>query len=157
MAIPVIFTNSTAGMIEAYLLEDKINQGRIVAYKISDDWVRIGSKPENEIEASGPGTDDANTSAPNGAVNEHNPTHLDEKGSWEDKGMMIGVIYKNNKRGMIDEYLLDDMIKEGKINAFRRSSGWVKIGHDPIRERWKPSKYNGQERRKRELPPDYFL
>jgi hypothetical protein len=157
MAIPVIFTNSTAGMIEAYLLDDMISQGRIVAYKISDDWVRIVSKPENEIDASGPAAGDAKNSALNGAVNEHNPSHLDENGSWEDKGMMIGVIYKNNKRGMIDEYLLDDLIREGKINAFRRSSGWVKIGHDPIRERWKPSKYNGQERRKRELPPDYFL
>ncbi|HKZ18304.1 MAG TPA: hypothetical protein VJ161_12655 [Geobacteraceae bacterium] len=158
MAIPVIFTNSTAGMIEAYLLDDLINQGRIVAYKISGDWVRIGGKTETAEEVlSEPPIKDAKTSTVNGTANEQNPSHSAEKRSWEDKGMMIGVIYKNNKRGMIDEYLLDDLIKEGKINAFRRSSGWVKIGHDPIRERWKPSKYNGQERRKHELPPDYFL
>jgi hypothetical protein len=157
MAIPVIFTNSTAGMIEAYLLDDLINQGRIVAYKISGDWVRIGGKPETEEDPSGPTDHDAKTSAVNNIVNEQNPSHLEEKRLWEDKRMMIGVIYKNNKRGMIDEYQLDDLIREGKINAFRRSSGWVKIGHDPIRERWKPSKYNGQERRKRELPHDYFL
>jgi len=50
MAIPVIFTNSTAGMIEAYLLDDLINQGRIVAYKISGDWVRIGGKAETAEE-----------------------------------------------------------------------------------------------------------
>jgi hypothetical protein len=157
MAIPVIFTNSTAGMIEAYLLDDLINQGRIVAYKISGDWVRIGGRSDTEEDPSEPPVNDTKTSSSNGTANEQNLFHLEEEESWEDKGMLIGVIYKNNKRGMIDEYQLDDLIREGKINAFRRSSGWVKIGHDPIREKWKPSKYNGQERRKRELPPDYFL
>jgi len=71
--------------------------------------------------------------------------------------MLISVIYKNNRRGMIDEYLLDDLLKEEKIKAFRRSGGWVKVGRDPVRERWKQSGYSGPERRKRELPPDYFL
>jgi hypothetical protein len=75
----------------------------------------------------------------------------------EDGIMAIGVIYKNNRRGRVEDYLLDDLIKEDKIKAFRRSTGWVKVGRDPIREMWSESKYNGQERRKRELPPDYFL
>jgi hypothetical protein len=156
MAIPVIFTNSTAGMIEAYLLADLINQGRIVAYKVSGDWIRIGNG-NTEAKDEAPKEPEKEKKAVSNGVNGESPSHSNEKRTWEDKGMMIGVIYKNNKRGMIDEYLLDDLIKEGKINAFRRSSGWVKIGRDPIRERWKPSKYNGQERRRHELPPDYFF
>ena len=40
MAIPVIFSNSTAGTVEAYRLEDLISSGKIVAYKNSGDWVR---------------------------------------------------------------------------------------------------------------------
>jgi hypothetical protein len=70
--------------------------------------------------------------------------------------MPIGVIYNNNKRGTVEDYLLDDLIKEERIKAFRRSTGWVRIGRDPIRKMWHESVFNGQERRKRELPPDYF-
>lgn len=70
--------------------------------------------------------------------------------------MSIGVIYKNNKRGTVENYLLDDLIKDERIIAFRRSTGWVRVGRDPIRKMWQESVFNGQERRKREFPPDYF-
>ncbi len=70
--------------------------------------------------------------------------------------MPIGVIYNNNKRGTVEDYLLDDLIKDERIKAFRRSTGWVRIGQDPIRKMWQESVFNVQERRKRELPPDYF-
>jgi hypothetical protein len=70
--------------------------------------------------------------------------------------MAIGVIYKNNKRGKIENYLLDDLIKDERIKAFRRSSGWVRVGRDPIRKMWHAALFNGLERRKRDLPPDYF-
>ncbi len=154
MAIPVIFNNSTAGMIEAYRLDELIAQGKIVAYKISNTWVSIGVNMEKEAEElAGQPVKDAQMYWPKA----RHLSHASEKNPREDKNMMIGVIYKNNRRGMIDEYQLDDLIKEERIKAFRRSSGWAKVGRDPIRERWKPSSYNGQERRKRELPPDYFL
>jgi hypothetical protein len=74
----------------------------------------------------------------------------------EDMVMPIGVIYNNNKRGTVEDYLLDDLIKDERIKAFRRSTGWVRIGRDPIRKMWHESAFDGQERRKRELPPDYF-
>jgi len=70
--------------------------------------------------------------------------------------MPIGVIYKNNKRGTVENYLLDDLIKDERIKAFRRSTGWVRIGRDPIRKMWHESTFDGQERRTREFPPDYF-
>lgn len=154
VAIPVIFSNSTAGMIEVYRLGDLISQGKIVAYKNSGNWVKVEVSPEKETEK--PLTipivkEEIIT------VHEGNTHDSPANASKEEKYMQIGVIYKNNKRGMIDEYLLDELIREEKIKAFRRSGGWVKLGRDPIRERWKSSSYNGLERRKRELPPDYFF
>ncbi len=159
MAIPVIFSNSTAGMIEIYRLEGLISEGKIVAYKKSDTWVKIGSDQEKDAMVTSPqpvGILRADTVL-NGKKQERKFPGQSEKRPMEERDMMIGVIYKNNRRGMIDEYLLEELIKEDKIKAFRRSGGWAKIGRDPIRERWKSSSYKGQERRKRELPPDYFL
>jgi hypothetical protein len=74
----------------------------------------------------------------------------------EDMVMSIGVIYKNNKRGKVENYLLDDLIKDERIKAFRRTTGWVRIGRDPIRQMWHKDLFNGMERRKRDLPPDFF-
>jgi hypothetical protein len=154
MAIPVIFSNSTAGMVEIYRLGDLISQGKIVAYKNSDNWIKVEVNPEKETEKPSklPAIEEKIVTVHKGS--KPNSSII---GPREDKNMLIGVIYKNNKRGMIDEYILDDLIREEKIKAFRRSGGWVKIGRDPVRERWKSSTYNGLERRKRELPPDYFF
>jgi antitoxin component YwqK of YwqJK toxin-antitoxin module len=154
MAIPVIFSNSTAGMIEIYRLDDLISQGKIIAYKNSGNWIRVEVNAEKEIvnPEFKPASEEKIV-----RIYEKNPLHSPGKPSKEDKEMLISVIYKNNRRGMIDEYLLDDLIREDKIKAFRRSGGWAKIGRDPVREKWKQSGYNGLERRKRELPPDYFL
>ena len=71
--------------------------------------------------------------------------------------MGIKVIYKNNKKGKIENYLLDDLIRNERIKAFHRSTGWVMVGRDPIREMWHKSLYDGNDRRRRELPPDYFF
>lgn len=154
MAIPVIFSNSTAGMIEIYRLDDLISQGKVVAYKHSGRWVKAEVTAEKETDFP-----EIKQSAEEKVVRIHENTtvHSPEKPPKEDKEMLISVIYKNNRRGMIDEYLLDDLLKEDKIKAFRRAGGWVKVGRDPVREKWKQSSYSGPERRKRELPPDYFL
>ncbi len=159
MAIPVVFSNSTAGMIEIYLLDELIRQGKIVAYKRSDYWVKICNDPVNEIVDKFDKTpEDLKTdNIINGKTEERNISSPSMKKPREEKDMLIGVIYKNNRRGMIDEYLLEELIKEDKIKAFRRSGGWAKIGRDPVRERWKSASYKGQDRRKKELPPDYFL
>ena len=50
MAIPVIFSNSTAGMIEVYRLDDLISQGKVVAYKDSGKWVKAEVTAEMETD-----------------------------------------------------------------------------------------------------------
>lgn len=52
--------------------------------------------------------------------------------------MGITVIFANGDQAVVPSYVLDYLIKENKITAFRRSSGWVRIGEDPIRKSQKP-------------------
>ncbi len=59
--------------------------------------------------------------------------------------MLIEVIGNDYSEGMLDASKLDQMIQLGRIAAFRRSSGWVVVGSQPIRIR--KSRYSGPERR----------
>lgn len=68
--------------------------------------------------------------------------------------MLIKVIYKNNSADMVKDYLLDGLITSGKIVAFRRSSGWVTIGRDPVRSGKR--EYPGPERRRGGILSTYF-
>ena len=61
--------------------------------------------------------------------------------------MAIMVQYKDNTYEPVPDYVLDDLIEEGRIVAFRRASGWVEIGRDPLRGMGAPNDYTGPERR----------
>jgi hypothetical protein len=47
--------------------------------------------------------------------------------------MIIKVIYTDNTQGMVDDSQLDTLISSDQIISFRRSSGWVVVGRDPVR------------------------
>jgi hypothetical protein len=46
----------------------------------------------------------------------------------------ISVIYENNTSGTIKRNRLEELIVSGSITKFFRSSGWVTISDDPIRQ-----------------------
>jgi hypothetical protein len=48
--------------------------------------------------------------------------------------MLIPVIYCDLSHDMIESYTLSNLIREGRVKAFKRSSGWVHIGIDRIRK-----------------------
>lgn len=48
--------------------------------------------------------------------------------------MLIQVHYKDNRFDYVKDTALHTLVKSGAIERFRRSSGWVKIGSDPIRQ-----------------------
>jgi hypothetical protein len=48
--------------------------------------------------------------------------------------MLIKVMHEDGKIGEIESYQLDDLIHSNKIKKFKRSSGWVTVGVDPVRE-----------------------
>jgi hypothetical protein len=49
--------------------------------------------------------------------------------------MLIQVSYPDNRFDYVKDSVLDVLIETGKICRFRRSSGWVTLGLDPVRTR----------------------
>ena len=47
--------------------------------------------------------------------------------------MMIHVIYKDKRYDFVKDSRLDELIRSDSILMFKRQSGWVRIGIDPIR------------------------
>lgn len=62
--------------------------------------------------------------------------------------MLIQVMYPDNKYDYVKDFLLDELIASRKIIKFRRASGWVTIGVDPVRSGKQQGFYNGIEKRR---------
>jgi len=60
--------------------------------------------------------------------------------------MLIQVKHDDDRYDYVKDFMLDVLIETGAIAQFRRSSGWVRIGVDPIRKP-RSEKYAGAERR----------
>lgn len=55
--------------------------------------------------------------------------------------MLIQVIYADNHHDYVKPILLDALIETCKISKFKRSSGWVTLGSDPVRKIRRGSTY----------------
>jgi hypothetical protein len=61
--------------------------------------------------------------------------------------MLIQVAYLDNRYDYLKDFQLDRLLEQRQVASFRRSSGWVKVGVDPIREQRRNYAYYGPERR----------
>ena len=62
--------------------------------------------------------------------------------------MLIQVAYLDDRYDYLKEFQLDRLLELRQVVKFRRSSGWVQVGVDPIREgNKKTGPYFGPERR----------
>src|SRR5271169_5766062 len=62
--------------------------------------------------------------------------------------MLIQVAYLDDRYDYLKEFQLDRLLELRQVVKFRRSSGWVQVGVDPIREgKIKTGPYFGPERR----------
>jgi hypothetical protein len=61
--------------------------------------------------------------------------------------MLIHVMRTGNHYDYIKDYFLDSLIRSKGIVKFKRSTGWVTIGVDPIRERKRDRVFTGTDRR----------
>jgi len=68
--------------------------------------------------------------------------------------MLIQVNWTNNRYDYVKDFMLDSLIESGKVARFLRSSGWVTVGVDPIRNPKKKGDYAGPERRADNLYQD---
>lgn len=48
--------------------------------------------------------------------------------------MLIQISYPDNRFDFVKENILDLLIDSKRITRFRRSSGWVTLGLDPVRK-----------------------
>ncbi len=60
--------------------------------------------------------------------------------------MLIQVSYNDDRYDYVKDFMLEPLIKSGAITRFRRRSGWVRIGVDPVRAQ-RITTYSGEERR----------
>lgn len=62
--------------------------------------------------------------------------------------MLIRVMYHDEKYDFVPASRLNELIETGRIAMFQRgSSGWVRVGVDPIRSKETESPHTGIERR----------
>ena len=61
--------------------------------------------------------------------------------------MLIQVAYLDNRYDYLKEFQLDRLLELRQVSGFRRKSGWVRVGFDPIREERRDFPYYGPERR----------
>jgi len=63
--------------------------------------------------------------------------------------MMIEVLLcGNTEPEKVPDYVLGELLLRGRVEGFRRSSGWVVVGRDPVRKA-AGGKYPGPEKRRR--------
>ena len=60
--------------------------------------------------------------------------------------MMIRVMYSDGRFDIVKPKLLEDLIEQEVVTSFKRSTGWVVVGRDPIRNSG-ITDYGGAERR----------
>jgi len=64
----------------------------------------------------------------------------------------IPVLFNDNHYKLVSGNELDQLLTTGRVKAFRRSTGWALIGHDPLRGKGgKFGKFKGPERRKQRV------
>lgn len=48
--------------------------------------------------------------------------------------MLIPVVMRDGHQDMVKSHVLERLLEENKVSSFRRSSGWVAVDRDPVRQ-----------------------
>ena len=65
--------------------------------------------------------------------------------------MLIQVVYKDNHYDYVKDFMLECLLASQQVVKFKRSSGWVTVGLDPVRQKREGYSYRGIERRSASL------
>jgi hypothetical protein len=60
--------------------------------------------------------------------------------------MLIQVKHTGNRFGYVKDFMLHDLIESGDIKEFKRSTGWVTVGVDSLRQSKRPIEPKSQSR-----------
>jgi hypothetical protein len=61
--------------------------------------------------------------------------------------MLIHILRTGSHYDYIKDFMLDSLIESNRIDKFKRSTGWVSIGADPIRGIKRDAVFNGANKR----------
>jgi hypothetical protein len=61
--------------------------------------------------------------------------------------MLIHVVRVDNRYDYVKDFVLDNLIESKGIIKFKRRTGWVTIGVDPIRRSHRDNAFHGSDRR----------
>lgn len=61
--------------------------------------------------------------------------------------MLVQIEYNDNKFDYVKNTQLDGLLEKNRIRRFKRGSGWVTIGVDPVRTRRNILNFDAPERR----------
>lgn len=61
--------------------------------------------------------------------------------------MLIHVVRVDNRYDYVKDFILDILIESREILKFKRRTGWVTIGVDPIRRSHRDIPFHGPDRR----------
>jgi hypothetical protein len=65
--------------------------------------------------------------------------------------MLIHVVRIDNRYDYVKDFVLDRLIESKGIIKFKRRTGWVTIGVDPIRQSHRGSAFHGSDRREAKI------
>ena len=60
--------------------------------------------------------------------------------------MLIQVLRTGNRYDYVKDFMLDSLIESQGIVKFRRNTGWVTIGADPVRKNKRDSLFNDTDK-----------
>ncbi|MGZ3578862.1 MAG: GSU3473 family protein [Syntrophales bacterium] len=65
--------------------------------------------------------------------------------------MLIHVVRVDNRYDYVKDFILDILIESKEIVKFKRRTGWVTIGVDPIRRSHRDIPFHGPDRRETKI------
>ena len=65
---------------------------------------------------------------------------------------MIRVVYRTGEEDLVAPKFLDILLYLGQVQMFERTTGWVVVGVDPLRERTQ-DRHQGIDRRTHKMTP----
>jgi hypothetical protein len=109
MLIKVHYSDDRYDLVNESTLHRMIETGKIMRFQRSSGWVVVGlDETRSRLRT------------------ETNKAHGVSK-------KMIQVLYNSMQYDYVSDTLLDNLLASNKIASFKRSTGWVRVGMEPVR------------------------
>jgi hypothetical protein len=130
MLIQVRYPDNRFDYVKDSMLHGLIESRTITGFRRSSGWVTVGIDPLRQFQ--------------------RNFNQINHKSAAEVKNI-VRVEYNDNRYDYVTEKKLDSLLESSQIVKFKRITGWVTIGVDPLRKPGRPHTFRyPNELKKRE-------